>query len=39
MLTQGVEGDPAPLLVNREAPELAGNIIPEALLISEFLEL
>ena len=37
MLTQGVEGDSAPLLVNREAPELAGNIIPKALFISKFL--
>ena len=29
MLTQGVEGDSAPLLVDRKASQLAGNIIPE----------
>ena len=41
MLTKGVESDSAPLLVDRKAPQLAGNIIPEVVMdpfIFQFLE-
>ena len=33
VLTQRVEGDSAPLLVDRKAPQLTGNIIPEVVIV------
>ena len=33
VLTQRVEGDSAPLLVDRKSPQLAGNIIPEVVIV------
>ena len=33
VLTQRVEGDSAPLLVDRKSPQLTGNIIPEMVIV------